>query len=211
MFKFNKKKLHYCKNLISVDNSGNIIFDMGDPEEQILSLIHRTMRKNGIYEDKIYVALYEEYRKHYPVYDQVPWLLYYRVMTLLNNIYPDRKLKFIDDCLNPERFKLIPESFRVPNYIKDLINEARDQCLPYVTVDKTILKDENIEPYIEYRWLLEWPDHFYEKLDVQHSIEFVNFWFNLMIHDGGDDSHRQIIRNILDRLIAKAISSLDNQ
>ena len=196
MFKF-FKKLKYTRNLIYANNDGNIIFSKELPND-IIMFIDDIVVKNLLYDDKVYEAIYNEYKKHYVVYDKHPFLLYFRIPLVIQAQYVHRNL------IEPEQDSLnvafiinaIPEPFRIPKYTKDLIMECLQKSSVYMA-NQEIVDYNDFEQYLEFKFLSEWPAYF--KNPGGFVQVFSNVMFSKFIQAGGDNY--KTISNVIERTI----------
>ena len=196
MFKF-FKKLKYTRNLIYANPDGNIIFSGGFPSD-ILRLIDDIIVDNMLYDDKVYRAIYKEYKKNYQVYDKHPYLLYFRIPLVIqaqyvhsNLIEPNSYLKSITYISN-----VVPKTFRIPEFTKNLIIECLQKSSAYMaTKEKLDFKD--FEKYIEFKFLSEWPT--YIKNPDKYITVFSKVMFSKFIQAGGDNY--KTISNVIERTI----------
>ena len=195
------KKLHHSDNLIHANQDGNIIFSDKFSRTPI-SLIEDIIVDNILYEDKIYKAVYKEYKKHYAVYDRHPWLLYFRIPIIAQAQYVHRKL------IEPKNYLIsvsriereIPEVFRIPKDVKELILECLQQSSPYMA-NKEEVDIEDFEKYLEFKFLSEWP--IYLKHGEKYLKVFSNIILNKFISAGGSNS--LTVANIINRTIESKI------
>lgn len=196
MFKF-FKKLKYTRNLIYANNDGNIIFSKELPND-IIMFIDDIVVKNLLYDDKVYEAIYKEYKEHYVVYDKHPFLLYFRIPLVIQAQYVHRNL------IEPEQDSLnvaliinaIPEHFRIPKYTKDLIMECLQKSSVYMA-NQEIVDYNDFEQYLEFKFLSEWPAYF--KNPGSFIQLFSNVMFSKFIQAGGDNY--KTISNVIERTI----------
>lgn len=195
------KKLHHSDNLIYANQEGNIIFSDKFPRTPI-SLIEDIIVDNILYEDKIYKAVYKEYKKHYAVYDRHPWLLHFRIPIIAQAQYVHRKL------IEPKNYLIsvsriereIPEVFRIPQDVKELILECLQQSSPYMA-NKEEVDIEDFEKYLEFKFLSEWPSYF--KYKDKYLMVFLHNILSKFIMAGGSNS--QTISNIINRITQSKI------
>ena len=149
------KKLHHTRNLIYANPDGNIIFSGGFPND-VLRLIEDIIVDNMLYDDKVYRAIYKEYKKNYQVYDKHPYLLYFRIPLVIQAQYVHRNLiEPEQDFLNVSLIiNAIPEHFRIPKYTKDLIMECLQKSSVYMA-NQEIVDYNDFEQYLEFKFLSE--------------------------------------------------------
>ena len=196
MFKF-FKKLKHTSNLIYANPDGNIIFSEELPRD-ILMFIDEIIVNNMLYDDKVYKAVYKEYKKNYPVYDKHPYLLYFRIPLVIQAQYVHRNL--IEPEPLPKRLTLIinlvPKSFRIPKFTKSLIMECLQKSSAYMATKEKV-DEEDFERYLEFKFLSEWPT--YIKNPDKYVTVFSNVMFSKFIRAGGDNYIT--ISNVIERTI----------
>lgn len=200
-------KLHHTRNLIFANPEGNIIFSHDLPS-RIIEIINIFIKDNNLYEDdRVYLAIYQEYKAHYVFYDIHPWLLYFRIPIVISAQYVG--IKFIEpdpmDYLIPESNikDYIPSKFRIPTDIKNLLLECLNQSKAYMkTIDGQDL--DYFGDYLEFKFLSEWPVYWV------HGSKYVNIFSNRILAQfidfGGDN--KQTIKNIIERTIKSNIEKV---
>lgn len=167
-----EQQLKYCKNLLYLDDQKNIRFVnfYNDLEFHIPYML----RTFAIFEDEIYIKLYNDYQKYYKVYDLVPNLMYYRFMYFFSLLYSKKldyqnslkslyKTYFIPDISNLDG---IPRSLRIPEEYADLLCHIRNLVSPYANTNLTI-EDlfGNYRYYLEANWIKEWAAYYKNSSD----------------------------------------------
>ena len=196
MFKF-FKKLKYTRNLIYANPDGNIIFSGGFPND-VLRLIDDIIVDNMLYDDKVYRAIYKEYKKYYQVYDKHPYLIYFRIPLVIQAQYVHRNLIEPNSYLKSITYisNVVPKTFRIPEFTKDLIMECLQKSSAYMAT-KEELDSEDFEKYIEFKFLSEWPT--YIKNPDKYITVFSKVMFSKFIQAGGDNY--KTISNVIERTI----------
>lgn len=192
MFKF-FKKLKYTRNLIYANNDGNIIFSKELPSD-IIGFIDDIVVKNLLYDDRVYKAIYNEYRKHYVVYDKHPYLLYFRIPIVIQAQYVHMNL--IEPKQDALIINAIPKHFRIPKFTKELILECLQKSSPYMA-NQEVIDYDDFERYLEFKFLSEWP--LYIKKPSWYINWFSNMQFTNFIKAGGDNY--RTISNIIERTV----------
>ena len=191
------KKLKYTRNLIYANYEDNIIFSNELPHD-IIVLIDDIVVKNLLYDDKVYKAIYKEYKKNYSVYDKHPSLLYFRIPIVIQAQYVHRNL------IEPEKYlksvtyinNVVPKTFRIPKFTKDLILECLQKSSAYMATNEKV-DEEDFEKYLEFKFLSEWPA--YLKNPDKYVTLFSNAIFSKFIQAGGDNY--KTISNVIERTI----------
>lgn len=196
------KKLHHSDNLIFANQEGNIIFSDKLPWD-ISNIIEGIIVDNMLYDDKIYKAVYKEYKNYYAVYDRHPLLLYFRIPIISQAQYVHRKLiESTDYLIHVSRIqKEIPKVFRIPKPLKEIILECLQQSLPYMA-NKEEVDIEDFEEYLEFKFLSEWP--YYLKHENEYLRVFLNSMLSKFISAGG--SNFQTIANVINRITQSKIN-----
>lgn len=196
MFKF-FKKLKHTRNLIYTNHEGNIIFSKEFPSD-ITMLIDDIVVNNMLYDDKVYKAIYKEYKENYPVYDKHPSLLYFRIPLVISAQYVHRNLIEPNSYLKSITYisNVVPKTFRIPEFTKNLIMECLQKSSAYMAT-KEKLDYEDFEKYLEFKFLSEWPT--YIKNPDKYVTVFSNVMFTRFIQAGGDNY--RTISNVIERTI----------
>lgn len=195
MFKF-FKKLKHTRNLIYTNHEGNIIFSDGLPSD-IIRLIDDIVVNNMLYGNKVYKAIYKEYKKNYLVYDKHPSLLYFRIPLVISAQYGHRNLIEPKSYLKSITYisNVVPKTFRIPEFTKDIIMECLQNSSAYMATKEKL--DSDFEKYLEFKFLSEWPT--YIKNPDKYIMVFSKIMFNKFIQAGGDNY--KTIFNIIERTI----------
>lgn len=173
-----EQQLKYCKNLLYLDDQKNIRFS--DFYNDLEFHIPYMLRTFAIFEDEIYIKLYNDYQKYYKVYDIVPNLMYYRFMYFFSLLYSKKealnlssgyqnplnqlyKTHFIPDISNLDD---IPRSLRIPEESVDLLCNIRNLVSPYANTNLNI-EDlfGNYRYYLEANWIKEWAAYYENSAD----------------------------------------------
>ena len=196
MFKF-FKKLKYTRNLIYANNDGNIIFSKELPDD-IIMFIDDIIVKNLLYDDKVYEAIYKEYKKYYVVYDKHPFLLYFRIPLVIQAQYVHRNLIEPNSYLKSITYisNVVPKTLRIPEFTKDLIMECLQKSSAYMA-NQEIVDYNDFVKYLEFKFLSEWPT--YIKNPDKYITVFSKVMFSKFIQAGGDNY--KTISNVIERTI----------
>lgn len=173
-----EQQLKYCKNLLYLDDQKNIRFS--DFYNDLEFHIPYMLRTFAIFDDEIYIKLYNDYQKYYKVYDIVPNLMYYRFMYFFSLLYSKKealnlslghqhslkqlyKTHLIPDISNLDD---IPRSLRIPEEYVDLLCNIRNLVSPYANTNLTI-EDlfGNYRYYLEANWIKEWAAYYKNSTD----------------------------------------------
>ena len=82
--KSKESELSYSLNLIYLEDT-RVVFNQNiQCAKDLENYLSAYMRLFGMYSDKPYVLIYQEYKNRYWVYDKEPYLLYYKVPLIVN-------------------------------------------------------------------------------------------------------------------------------
>ena len=196
MFNF-FKKLKHTRNLIYANLDGNIIFSKEFPNA-ITMLIDDIIVNNMLYDDKVYKAVYKEYKKNYPVYDKHPYLLYFRIPIIIQAQYVHRNLIEPNSYLKSITYinNVVPKTFRIPEFTKNLIMECLQKSSAYMATKEKV-DEYDFEKYLEFKFLSGWPT--YIKNPDKYVTVFSKVMFSKFIQAGGDNY--RTISNVIERTI----------
>ena len=94
--KSKESELSYSLNLIYLEDT-RVVFNQNiQCAKDLENYLSAYMRLFGMYSDKPYVLIYQEYKNRYWVYDKEPYLLYYKVPLIVNT---SRKLSGKSDMV----------------------------------------------------------------------------------------------------------------
>lgn len=209
-----EQQLKYCKNLLYLDDQKNIKFS--DFYNDLEFHIPYMLRTFAIFEDEIYIKLYNDYQKYYKVYDLVPNLMYYRFMYFFSLLYSKKeapnlslghqnplkqlyKTHFIPDISN---LGDIPRSLRIPEEYADLLCHIRNLVSPYANINLTI-EDlfGNYRYYLEANWIKEWADYY------KNSADFLTAFVSAEITKIEETAKdRTVVSNIIHREVQSFIN-----
>lgn len=207
--KFRKKEsnLTYSLKLIYLEDS-RIVFNPNLAMAKLLEeYISDYLRIFNVYSDKPYVAVYQEYRHKYWIYDQEPYLLLYKVPLIVNqinkkegiNLQPITRVVYsnIMDIL-PEHD--ISENFKVPEYLVHLFKDLWSKCLGYMGSDHEDL--ESILKLMQHNWLKEF-EYFVFKRSKDTDSMFLSHCLNYIVDQAEEESNKICIKNIIERNLKK--------
>lgn len=126
--KSKESELSYSLNLIYLEDT-RVVFNQNiQCAKDLENYLSAYMRLFGMYSDKPYVLIYQEYKNRYWVYDKEPYLLYYKVPLIVNT---SRKLSGKSDMvITKEKYQaakaLVPahevsDKFKIPEYITGVL------------------------------------------------------------------------------------------
>ena len=133
-----------CSELIAIKN-GNLVFKLSNTHiNAAYNTLQAIMRKSGIFNENLYFDVYQEYRKHYAIYDVVPSLLRYKIPLIFSGRYPkklfDNQFTFEELIPNALVYHNLPENFRLPESLEKLLLEVTKYMWARVE-NKTIVKN----------------------------------------------------------------------
>jgi hypothetical protein len=163
------------------------------------------MRLFGMYSDKPYVLIYQEYKNRYWVYDKEPYLLYYKVPLIVNT---SRKLSGKSDMvITKEKYQaakdLVPahdisDRFKIPEYITEVFTDIWYKCQGYMDTDHVGL--EEILELMQYNWLKEF-ELLVFKRDYDTDMLFLSHSLTYILDQTEEEGRRICIQNIIERNI----------
>lgn len=210
---FRRKK----KNLVQLRQSENLIYLVqitGQPDKYriefssklsemntLRNTIEKVLNHVEVYDDSIYIELYKEYQRYYPVYDREPSLLLFRLSAILGKLYPmlmpllDKD--FIFDVLIPSStvYNRIPKIFKADDELLSVMVVLYHKIYPYLINDK-ITADEYFR-VIQFNYLKSWFLFYYHQSDnpLQKYFDECISIIETMV----DESNVQVVGNILSR------------
>ena len=158
--KSKESELSYSLNLIYLEDT-RVVFNQNiQCAKDLENYLSAYMRLFGMYSDKPYVLIYQEYKSRYWVYDKEPYLLYYKVPLMVNF---SRKLSGKSDrVITKEKYQaakdLVPahevsDRFKIPEYITGVFTDIWYKCQGYMDTDHVGL--EEILELMQHNWLKE--------------------------------------------------------
>lgn len=157
-FRKREPELSYSLNLIYLEDT-KVVFNQNiQCAKDLENYLSAYMRLFGMYSDKPYVLIYQEYKNRYWVYDKEPYLLYYKVPLIVNL---SRKLSGKSDMvITKEKYQaakdLVPahevsDRFKIPEYITGVFTDIWYKCQGYMDTDHVGL--EEILELMQHNWL----------------------------------------------------------
>lgn len=150
-----------CRNLIYLWD-GNLYFK--EPVRPVKERLMNIMVETGIFEEKLYFDLYEEYKKHYLVYDLVPALLEYKVVLVFGQRFPIQNISnsFLFRYLIPGvlTYRKIPNSLKLPDTQEDLLVKLWLRVKSYlddpIRDEGVEITDDKFKLFIRTNFLKQW-------------------------------------------------------
>ena len=193
---FKRKKC--SQNLIYLDK-GNLVFK--GQVKQIYRILELCMIESGKFDERLYFDMYNEYLKHYVIYDTTPQLLQYKIPLIFGKRYPDITFskRFTLEYLIPGRitYSKIPSCFKLPKYIEEHLIYIFNRVGAYIEIPY----DENIfTNLIRFNFLKGW-----ELFDNSSILDaYMNSQLDL-IHSYAKVENQTIVKNIIERTLGEII------
>lgn len=199
---FKKKRLvRYTKNLIYLQpceqsNRFNVVFS--SQYKGLEAYIIRILDKAEIYDQKIFIRVYQEYCSNCQFYDRVPELLYYKSVDLMANLYPEVNFSKYLDIITGIRSDVIfeiPNTFKYSLEVIDNLVEAYRKSLPYMRADHIPIEDFRI--FIEFDYLKAWDLFFFQRVS---EAKYLKNCINLIIYQASPEENKlTCLKNTLQR------------
>ena len=205
-FRKREPELSYSLNLIYLEDT-KVVFNQNiQCAKDLENYLSSYMRLFGMYSDKPYVLIYQEYKNRYWVYDKEPYLLYYKVPLIVNT---SRKLSGKSDMvITKEKYQaakdLVPahevsDRFKIPEYITGVFTDIWYKCQGYMDTDHVGL--EEILELMQHNWLKEF-ELLVFKRNYDTDMLFLSHSLTTYILDQTEEEGRRIcIQNIIERNI----------
>lgn len=197
LFKRNK----CCRDLIYL-RDGNLNFK--EPVMPVKQRLTKVMVETGIFEEKLYFDLYEEYKKHYLVYDLVPALLEYKVVLVFGRRFPTQNFSnsFLFGYLIPGTltYRKIPHSLELPDEQEALLVKLWLRVKHYLDdsihdEDAGIIDDDRFKLFIRTNFLKQWET--FKKHPYMIDIYMENQMNTL--YGWAKVENKTIVKNIIER------------
>lgn len=210
-FRKREPELSYSLNLIYLEDT-KVVFNQNiQCAKDLENYLSAYMRLFGMYSDKPYVLIYQEYKNRYWVYDKEPYLLYYKVPLIVNL---SRKLSGKSDMvITKEKYQaakdlaakdLVPahevsDIFKIPEYITGVFTDIWYKCQGYMDTDHVSL--EEILELMQHNWLKEFEllvfkrNYDTDMLFLSHSLT------HILDQQTEEEGLRICIQNIIERNI----------
>lgn len=198
--KSKESELSYSLNLIYLEDT-RVVFNQNiQCAKDLENYLSAYMRLFGMYSDKPYVLIYQEYKSRYWVYDKEPYLLYYKVPLIVN-------LEESDMVMTKEKYQaakdLVPahevsDRFKIPEYITGVFTDIWYKCQGYMDTNHVDL--EEILELMQHNWLKEFEwlvfkrNHDTDMLFLNHSLTYI-------LYQTKEEGRKICIQNIIERNI----------
>lgn len=212
-FRKRELELSYSLNLIYLEDT-KVVFNQNiQCAKDLENYLSAYMRLFGIYSDKPYVLIYQEYKSRYWVYDKEPYLLYYKVPLIVNL---SRKLsgksdmvitKESDRVITKEKYQaakaLVPahkvsDRFKIPEHITGVFTDIWYKCQGYMDTDHVGL--EEILELMQHNWLKEF-ELLVFKRNYDTDMLFLTHSLTYILDQTEEEGRRICIQNIIERNI----------
>lgn len=207
-FRKREPELSYSLNLIYLEDT-KVVFNQNiQCAKDLENYLSAYMRLFGIYSDKPYVLIYQEYKNRYWVYDKESYLLYYKVPLIVNL---SRKLSgesdMSDMVITKEKYQaakdLVPahevsDGFKIPEYITGVFTDIWYKCQGYMDTNHVGL--EEILELMQHNWLKEF-EWLVLKRNYDTDMLFLNHSLTLILNQTKEEGRRICIQNIIERNI----------
>ena len=196
LFKRNK----CCRDLIYL-RDGNL--DFKEPVMPVKQRLTKVMVETGIFEEKLYFDLYEEYKKHYLVYDLVPALLEYKVVLVFGRRFPTQNFSnsFLFGYLIPGTltYRKIPHSLELPDIQEALLVKLWLRVKHYLddslNDENEGITDDRFKLFIRTNFLKQWET--FKKHPYMIDIYMENQMNTL--YGWAKVENKTIVKNIIER------------
>lgn len=193
---FKRKKC--SQNLIYLDK-GNLVFK--GQVKQIYRILELCMIESGKFDERLYFDMYNEYLKHYVIYDTTPQLLQYKIPLIFGKRFPGITFskRFTFEYLIPGRitYSKIPSCFELPKYIEEHLIRIFNRVGAYIEIPY----DENMfTNLIRLNFLKEWG-----LFDNSSMLDaYISSQLDL-IHSYAKVENQTIVKNIIERTLEEII------
>lgn len=203
-FRKRELELSYSLNLIYLEDT-KVVFNQNiQCAKDLENYLSAYMRLFGIYSDKPYVLIYQEYKNKYWIYDREPYLLYYKVPLIVNT---SRKLSGKSDnmVITKEKYRaakdLVPahdisDEFKIPEYITEVFTDIWYKCQGYMDTDHVGL--EEILELMQHNWLKEFELLVFQR-NYNTDMLFLRHSFTYILDQTEEEDRRICIQNIIER------------
>lgn len=204
-FRKQEPELSYSLNLIYLKDNKVVFNPNIQCAKDLENYLSNYMSLFGMYSDKPYVLIYQEYKNRYWVYDKEPYLLYYKVPFIVNlsiklsgkegMVITKEKYQAAKDLVPAHE---VPDRFKIPEDITRVFTDIWYKCQGYMDTDHEGL--EEILGLMQHNWLKEFellvfkrnPDT--DRLFLSHSLTY-------LLDQTEEEGRRICIRNIIERNI----------
>lgn len=196
---FKRKKC--SKNLIYLDN-GNLQFK--GPVKSIYQILELCMIESGKFDEQLYFDMYNEYRKHYVIYDITTQLLQYKIPLIFGKRFPGIIFtkRFTFEYLIPSMitYSKIPSCFKLPKYIEEHLIHIFNRVGAYIEIpcDEKIFTN-----LIRLNFLKEWELF----KDTSMIDAYIGSQLDL-IYSYAKVENQTIVKNIIERTLEEITETI---
>lgn len=187
-----------CSELIAINKNGNLVFKLSNTHiNAAYNTLQAIMRKSDIFDENLYFDVYQEYRKHYAIYDIVPSLLRYKIPSIFSGRYPkksfDNQFTFEELIPNALVYHNLPENFRLPESLEKILLEVKKRVSAYI--DQEDISDQVYRDLVRTNFVKQWdvfrkdPSLIDRYMDAQLS----------MLYMLARVENKTIVKNIIER------------
>lgn len=182
------------KNLIHLDK-GNLVFK--GPVKQVYQTLELCMVESGKFDERLYFDMYNEYLRHYVIYDTTPQLLQYKVPLVFGKRFPEIVFskRFTFEYLIPLGiiYSKIPSCFKLPEYIEEHILRIFNRVGAYVEIPYDERMFTNL---IRLNFLKEW--------ELFKDISMIDVYMSSqmdLLYSYAKVENQTIVKNIIERTL----------
>lgn len=203
-------ELSYSLNLIYLEDT-KVVFNQNiQCAKDLENYLSAYMRLFGMYSDKPYVLIYQEYKSRYWVYDKEPYLLYYKVPLIVNlsrKLSRKSDMVITDMVITKEKYQaakaLVPahevsDRFKIPESITGVFTDIWYKCQGYMDTDHVGL--EEILELMQYNWLKEFELLVFNR-NYDTDMLFLSHFLTYILDQTKEECRRICIQNIIERNI----------
>lgn len=159
------------------------------------------MIESGKFDERLYFDMYNEYLKHYVIYDTTPQLLQYKIPLIFGKRFPGITFskRFTFEYLIPDRitYSKIPSCFELPKYLEEHLIHIFNRVGAYIEIPY----DENMfTNLIRLNFLKEW--------ELFNNPSMLDDYINsqlCLIHSYAKVENQTIVKNIIERTLEEII------
>lgn len=206
LFNRRKKVVIYSDPLLWVENGLLQFDDSVCVIKYLKKALEKILENNNVYDDRLFISIFEKYKEHYYMYDHYPYLLVIdsikvaqkQGLVISDEVYFDT----LGIDTNPESKRYyVPKLFRLPQAVERDLLTIWERTLPY---RKEISKEQYLKLiYMEYLSLWEHIYNRYKKTrDTKDLVGVLHAYLVLQqefLVSLASDDNKNTVRNIIDR------------
>lgn len=175
-FRKREPELSYSLNLIYLEDT-KVVFNQNiQCAKDLENYLSAYMRLFGMYSDKPYVLIYQEYKNRYWVYDKEKY-------QAAKALVPAHE---------------VSDRFKIPEYITGVFTDIWYKCQGYMDTDHVSL--EEILELMQHNWLKEF-ELLVFKRNYDTDMLFLNHSLTYILDQTEEEGRRICIQNIIERNI----------